>query len=147
MRATERTSAESAAPELIRHAPIANSALPSEDYCCCIPGLGVTISTAEEDFGSTRVIGTKVGEDAVSGFCCCRYFLSQEWRALIHRPYCQQRADRERSSYPPSASRHEDRPPVKQSSFGRKERHAKTHYKTRTLRAVKRKLQHVVQNP
>ena len=38
--------------------------------------LGVTISIA--DFVSTRVMGMKVGEDAVSGFCCCRYFLSQE---------------------------------------------------------------------
>jgi hypothetical protein len=39
---------------------------------------GVMISMGA-DFRSTRVMGTKVGEDAVSGFCCCRYFLIQAW--------------------------------------------------------------------
>jgi len=48
---------------------------------------GVMISMGA-DFGSTRVMGTKVAEDAVSGFCCCRYFLSQEWRALMEQPIC-----------------------------------------------------------
>jgi len=49
--------------------------------------LGVTIST-EADVESTRVMGTKVEDNSVSGFCCSRYFLSQEWRAFTEQPIC-----------------------------------------------------------